>query len=217
MDYPTLKTRLSDSLNQTYIYKSDFDIYKSWVNHWLGRELLDTVIPLTYYNQIGSRLRSLDKLSLDPSDKQAIKNCLLHWKVLADMLIALKPLIVKGRKPTDNTKTATAKRTQENTGTCPVCDGNFKLYNGHLVDHGFIVQGARIGSCFGVGFEPWDISPLGAKEYLASLIREQRHLEAVLSTGVSEDKDYKSLKSHLNICNKQIQKFEEKIRNWKPQ
>jgi hypothetical protein len=58
-----------------------------------------------------------------------------------------------------------------NTGTCAVCEGNFKRGGTGLVHHGFIRPGDGVlhGSCFGVGRLPWELSPQGAEDYLVEL------------------------------------------------
>jgi hypothetical protein len=60
-------------------------------------------------------------------------------------------------------------RSLENTGTCPVCFRNIKLKYGEMVDHGFKVPwgyGGRQGNCFGVGKEPFEVSPKGTEQYI---------------------------------------------------
>lgn len=91
----------------------------------------------------------------------------------------------------------------ENTGTCPVCGRTQKLRvpaRGDrtlplMVDHGYQLSdaggwgfragGERVGSCWGVGFPPWELSPRGlmdfrdrwAKPHLADLLRESNRLK----------------------------------------
>lgn len=60
-----------------------------------------------------------------------------------------------------------------NTGTCPVCGGNFKREaGGGIHHHGFERPGDGMlhGSCFGVGYQPWELSPQGAQDYLDKAI-----------------------------------------------
>lgn len=61
-----------------------------------------------------------------------------------------------------------------NTGTCPVCRGNFKRdANGGMVHHGYTRpgDGMQHGDCWGVGFQPWELSPKGAEAYVAEVLR----------------------------------------------
>jgi len=61
-----------------------------------------------------------------------------------------------------------------NTGTCPVCEGNYKRESdGSIGHHGFRRPGDGMlhGSCFAVGFQPWELSSEGAVAYLAQAVR----------------------------------------------
>jgi hypothetical protein len=94
-----------------------------------------------------------------------------YWSaVWVDLYVTAKPLIVKTRKPNPDAKPEDA-RTLENTGSCPVCGGNFKLEaDGTIVRHGYKVEGREYrGSCFGVGFQPFEVSSHGAVKYLVAL------------------------------------------------
>lgn len=75
---------------------------------------------------------------------------------------------------------APGERTLENTGTCGVCMQNVKLTSAQRVmRHGWQVGGNRqvgrigyswhTGPCFGVGYEPWEVSPKAADEYVKYL------------------------------------------------
>lgn len=52
-------------------------------------------------------------------------------------------------------------------GSCPVCEGEFKVRNGALVHHGFTRPGdGQIhGDCFAVGYEPYERSTKGCEDY----------------------------------------------------
>jgi hypothetical protein len=65
-----------------------------------------------------------------------------------------------------------------NTGTCPVCSGNFKRNSPGLVHHGYTRPGTGFihGDCFGVGYLPWELSPQGAQDYVAQVLKP--HLES---------------------------------------
>ena len=62
-------------------------------------------------------------------------------------------------------------RTQENTGSCPACFRNIKLKHttgqAHptMVNHGYTRPGwgSQVGNCFGVGYPPFELSPLGTE------------------------------------------------------
>lgn len=68
------------------------------------------------------------------------------------------------------------ERTRENTGTCPICFGNYKLANGRLVLHGFRRPGwgSTEGRCWAVGAQPLEVSVEPVQRYLDMLGREIR-------------------------------------------
>lgn len=67
-------------------------------------------------------------------------------------------------------------RTLQNTGTCPCCFVNTKMVKGRMIRHGWSVSGQRqrgvlgltfhSGPCFGTGYQPFELSPQGTKDYL---------------------------------------------------
>lgn len=67
------------------------------------------------------------------------------------------------------------KRDLTNTGTCGCCEGNFKRNDaGGLVLHGFSRPwgwGVTVGSCFGVGYQPHELSSDCAKDYIKKVIK----------------------------------------------
>lgn len=67
--------------------------------------------------------------------------------------------------------TKSAERTRENTGTCGICNKEYKLINGRLVHHGFTRpgHGYQEGDCFGVGYEPYEKSTQAIKDYVVYL------------------------------------------------
>lgn len=91
-------------------------------------------------------------------------------------------------------------RTRDNTGTCPVCFGQFKLSGNALVNHGYQrpptygigrSYGSHIGGCFGVGRKPYELSPEGCQEYLDKQLKPllgniQGELRALKSGKVTE-------------------------------
>lgn len=65
------------------------------------------------------------------------------------------------------------QRTRENTGTCPICFGNYKLANGRLVLHGFRRPGwgSTEGKCWATYRQPLELSVDTLVEYLGLLDR----------------------------------------------
>jgi len=71
-----------------------------------------------------------------------------------------------------------------NTGTCSVCGGNFKREaDGSIGHHGYTRPGDGMlhGTCFGVGFQPWEVSSAGAVAYLQALGGELDAAKEVLA------------------------------------
>jgi len=73
-----------------------------------------------------------------------------------------------------------SQRTRENTGTCPVCFGNYKLKYGKMVLHGYTrppswgggrSYGPHHGECFGVGYPPYELSAEGCQAYLDKALK----------------------------------------------
>ncbi len=84
--------------------------------------------------------------------------------------MALKPNIVKGRKPDPNKKTPL--RTLTNTGTCGVCGQNVKRGRfGKLVHHGYQRpgDGSLYGQCFGTDYPPIELSNVVLYSYVEQL------------------------------------------------
>lgn len=89
---------------------------------------------------------------------------------VVEKMVALKEMIVKGRRPSANPR-KTPERTLDNTGTCAICGKNVKLKDGKIVAHGYTVRyGFFQGGCFGIGYAPIETSAEGAEAYLAALI-----------------------------------------------
>lgn len=56
-------------------------------------------------------------------------------------------------------------------GSCPVCEGDFKVREGRVVHHGFTRPGDGMihGDCFAVGYEPYERSTKGCEDYQAKM------------------------------------------------
>lgn len=63
----------------------------------------------------------------------------------------------------EKAKKALYERDLTNTGTCPICFGNFKMVNGLIGHHGFKRPGDGMlhGTCFGVWLKPFELSSGG--------------------------------------------------------
>lgn len=68
----------------------------------------------------------------------------------------------------------TAPRTREKTGSCPVCFSNIKIgeTDKKMVLHGYMRPGtgSTHGKCFGVGYQAFEVSVEGTKDYLKAAV-----------------------------------------------
>ncbi len=144
------------------------------------------------------------------------------FKPLADKFLALKPFIIKGRKPVPANENS---RTLVNTGTCPICSKNVKLDGGRLVEHGYQMSGYnhsgwREGRCFGVGYQPIEVSDFGVKCYVGVLNARILTLDIVLSKPAPVTKDelkgYALAKAERSQVAYFIKFYEAKLTGWKP-
>jgi hypothetical protein len=135
------------------------------------------------YSNFAGRVARLEKQLADaPEALAAVQALVGPFLAIIPLVVAVKPLIVKGRKPTENPSLNT--RTLEHTGTCGCCNRNIKLtVGGRIWDHGYEVEGRghgygyKIGgSCFGVGYEPIEVS---SKVWVAMQADLERKLVAL--------------------------------------
>lgn len=82
---------------------------------------------------------------------------------IGTLIKALKPYVVKGRRPVEKTEEQLRDETF-NTGMCAICARRQKLEMSlKMVMHGYQMSdynhaGYRIGKCFGVGYKPYELS-----------------------------------------------------------
>jgi hypothetical protein len=82
---------------------------------------------------------------------------------IGNLIKALKPYVVKGRRPVEKTEEQLRDETF-NTGMCAICARRQKLEMSlGMVMHGYQMsdynhRGWRIGKCFGVGYKPYELS-----------------------------------------------------------
>jgi hypothetical protein len=69
-----------------------------------------------------------------------------------------------------------------NTGTCAICEGNYKRDGVNIGHHGFQRPGDGMlhGSCFGVGFLPFECSPNACEAYLVQLNKALKNAHEAL-------------------------------------
>lgn len=146
------------------------------------------------FANVGGALKKLMKFKgkNDEPRVNALIPVLEETMQLLELTKKLKPLIKKGRKPNPNYVAPDLT----NTGTCCICQHRQKLAKGQmLVDHGFKISdglhyfGSRVGHCFGVNYQPFEISCEANKKFViylqAELKRTREHL-AELKSGTIE-------------------------------
>ena len=79
----------------------------------------------------------------------------------------------------------------EYLGTCGVCGNVQKLKGRNLVLHGYQRPGFGWinGKCFGVGYEPWELSSKAAEDYIKALASKEKTTRSLLA-GVDKQKSF---------------------------
>lgn len=89
-------------------------------------------------------------------------------------------------------------------GTCPACMGAFKLEPKGLtmVLHGYQRPGwgHTVGSCFGVGYQSWELSPKGGEDLLVRLERQLANLNSTLAEAVEDRRDEYNNTPYSRTC-----------------
>lgn len=189
MTFDELNAALDNCIEAGVIYNVDF---KDWTSYGANRMLEADIRAIReefiyngkFQDRTEEELNLIDSLNdsivqfptkktmnilgdmLNVGVAKAVINLVLKWKPVAEKFRNLKPMVVKGRKPADKPR-KTEERTLKNTGTCPICGKNVKMdATGKLVAHGFTIRyGFQEGNCFGVGYEPVEVSPVGMVDY----------------------------------------------------
>jgi hypothetical protein len=72
-------------------------------------------------------------------------------------------------------------------GTCPICEGTYKVRGGAMVHHGFKRPGDGFihGDCFAVGHPPYEVSCSITKTYRSSIEKGRADLVETLASAAS--------------------------------
>jgi hypothetical protein len=149
----------------------------------------------------GAGLKKIAKLDTTNKYVAAFIVLMNRWKALADAQAELKPLIVKGRKPSTE-PSKTPPRTLDHTGTCAICGRNVKLSEGgKIVAHGYTIRyGWQQGNCFGVGYDPIEVSPEGLYGALKSLVGViERTTDAIIEVEEDKREEYPDYSAGTNM------------------
>lgn len=111
---------------------------------------------------------------------QDVLEVLKSWKVYVDLRKTLKPMIVKGRKPTPK-KALDPNAPMQTKGTCPACFRPMVVKDDRVVRHGWKESGwRRVGEygnvyhstpCFCTNYKPFEVSPEGTRAYLDRVLK----------------------------------------------
>jgi hypothetical protein len=120
----------------------------------------------------------------DGTELVELKNPDYKWITMGDMSRYLNEHGVRGQaaealgmdvdqEKKDRETAKLYKRDLVNTGTCGVCLGNYKRESdGTLHHHGYTRPGDGWlhGSCYGVGYQPWELSKLAVVGYVRDVL-----------------------------------------------
>lgn len=208
-----LKT-IEAGLQSGKIWNQEFQDAKSWVAHGCehaqhvaagdarkgGRSYGDARDSIGYafqMNQAAKASRELKKLAkripgvLNPGTAEYIMT-LDQIDGVWKWLQSVKPVIVKGRKPSAEKTPGQIAEEMANTGRCCICEGRQKLSQGGeprsrtLVHHGYKMSeynhsGNRMGACFGAFKPPYEVSCEPNREYRALLQGDLRDAKSYLA------------------------------------
>lgn len=225
MKYEEIQAELHKlSTQQRVCTKTDFKRFKARAHQVLNDELRAVVwdseiwyINTPYWHQFDSCIKNVkaDKFpEATEEQKKAVLKVLYKWREIAHQLKEIEPLTTSGRKPGER---KTAARTLENTGTCAICGKNCKLDGDkRVVSHGFTVEyRQQNGSCFGVGYKPWELSPEAAISLVEKcLTPEKIRLEQTSQVLVWSPKMQAITASAQRAVDREISCFERRIAEW---
>ena len=163
------------------------------------------------------KLKQLDKLPESGSWPE-LKATVRSLQQVCELAAAVKPLVVKGRRPGETPNLN--PRTLEHTGTCGCCNRNIKLNGaGRIWDHGYEIEGRGRGmrggygykvggSCFGVGYPPIEVSD---EVWVALLAKMERDLVSLPQRIVNQTAHVKGLPQPVDKHSWQMSKDEQVV------
>lgn len=144
------------------------------------------------FNQASGRIKRLSKSA--PKTPLVIEYLAALQEVVAiwNLIQALKPYIVKGRRPNENKTEAQLAVELKNTGICAICSNRQKLDAGKMVHHGYQMSeynhaGYRVGKCFGTGYLCYELgneANVAFAPILESYLKDYRKTLRTLQSGV---------------------------------
>lgn len=204
--YLRLLSKLNDALTANSIYNVDYNDLRDGLK-WRYEKALDIlhsdfialrdmgVSEIVYnndismfcdFNQAAGRIKRLSKLQ--PSKTEAIVldvyiATLAEIDALNTAFKSLKPVIIKGRKPNQDKTPQQIADELKGTGICAICGRRQKIDGkDKMVHHGYQMSeryhaGYRIGSCFGVGYAPYELSNEANIKFAPVLANHKANIE----------------------------------------
>lgn len=131
------------------------------------------------FNQAAGRIKRLTKKAPKTAVVSEYLAALAEVVAIWNAIVALKPFVVKGRKPNQNKTEAQIAEELRNTGMCGICSSRQKLNADKLVKHGYEMSeynhsGVQVGKCFGVGYLAYELSNESCVAYAPVLERERK-------------------------------------------
>lgn len=162
-----------DSLGRAFEEANDKMVSEPFFWGGKGLDIPEAVVELHWLSWQAhlapSLLKKVIKANIDHPVCTAMLELLNEFAPIMEGVKVAKARVIKGRKPSTTPRT-TPERTIENTGTCGCCGKNVKLDHGKLVAHGYTIKyGFQSGNCFGVGYEPVEVSNKAIVAYLEVL------------------------------------------------
>lgn len=171
-------------------------------------------------NQAAGRIKRLTK---NAPKTQVIADYIVALGEVAMIwhaIVALKPFIVKGRRPNENKTEAQIAAELSNTGVCAIRNRRQKLEEGRMVHHGYKMSdynhsGYRIGKCFGVDYLCYELSNeanVAYKPVLAAQLKRYRVALKELKSGTVLTLTVKREKGNL-VLEKGTREFDQELNN----
>ena len=159
-----------------------------------------------------SLLKKVIKANIDHPVCTAMLELLNEFAPIMEGVKAAKARVIKGRKPSTTPRT-TPERTIENTGTCGCCGKNVKMSGNILVAHGYTIKyGFQSGNCFGVGYEPVEVSNKAIVAYL-EVLNDFRNDQVASLEGL-EDMKLWGVESTIRQVEGDIKYFDKALAAW---
>jgi len=215
-DYAAAKTALNRTLEKAKDAASAVYLaipYEDRCTDELSAQYYGTIYPHT----LPGWLKKLPKTA-SPTHAAALE-AYRAFEALAPIcakFVAAKARVVKARKPSTEPR-KTPARTLDNTGTCACCGQNVKLAGGTIVPHGYTIRwGFQLGSCFGVGFRPIEVSDEGLRAALKGFESQLGKARLALEYGALTRRERAELEARVSGSKAAIAHYTAAIRDWAP-